>query len=82
MQPTIYEGGRWAVFMSFIALILSGFSLYETSLKQAKPAIHVGGIIQYAQDTLQPADVFIVPVTIRNSGARDNASGRVQHQRP
>lgn len=71
MQPTIYEGGRWAVFMSFIALILSAFSLYETSLKQAKPAIHVGGIIQYAQDTLQPADVFIVPVTIKNSGARD-----------
>lgn len=71
MQPSFYEGGRWAVLISFVALILSAFSLYDTTLKQAKPVIHVGGVIQYAQDALQPADVFIVPVTITNSGARD-----------
>ncbi len=57
--------------ISFIALIMSGLSLYESTLKRAQPAIHVGGVIQYAQDTLEPADVFIVPVTITNSGARD-----------
>ena len=71
MQPTAYAGGRWAILISLIALIMSAFSLYETTLKQAKPAIHVGRVIQYAQDTLQPPDVFIVPVTITNSGARD-----------
>lgn len=71
MQPAVSEGGRWAVIISFIALIISAFGLYETNLKRPKPAIHVGGVIQYAHDTLEPADVFIVPVTITNSGARD-----------
>jgi hypothetical protein len=70
MQPPFSDRGRWTFIISFIALISSVFSLYETTLKQARPAIHVGGVIQYAQDTLQPADVFIVPVTITNSGAR------------
>lgn len=71
IQPAVSEGGRWAVIISFIALIMSAFSLYETNLKRAEPALHIGGVIQYAQDTLEPADVFIVPVTITNSGARD-----------
>lgn len=71
MQPAAADGGLWAVIIAFVALVMSAFSLYESNLKQAQPEIYVGGVIQYGQDTLEPSDVFIVPVTITNSGARD-----------
>src|SRR5262245_47346611 len=29
------RGGGWAVLISFVALVMSGFSLYETTLKRA-----------------------------------------------
>jgi hypothetical protein len=71
MPPYPYEGGRWAILISFLALALSLFSLYETVLKSADPQIHLGSVVHYARDFLQPADVFAVPLTITNSGARE-----------
>jgi hypothetical protein len=70
-RPPYFEGGRWAVLISFVALLFSGISLYETILKQPRPVLHVGGIMHYARDPVSGADVFAVPVTIANQGARD-----------
>ena len=64
------EGGRWAVAISLLALALSFWSLYETVLKQARPALHVGAVMYYARD-LEGTEAFAVPVTITNHGARD-----------
>jgi hypothetical protein len=70
-RPPYLEGGRWAVLISFVALVFSGISLYETILKQPRPVLHVGGIMHYARDPVSGADVFAVPVTLANQGARD-----------
>lgn len=63
------DGGLWAVVMSLLALILSFWSLCETVLKQAWPALHVGAVMYYTRD-MDGAEAFAVPVTITNSGAR------------
>jgi hypothetical protein len=67
--------------VSAIALLFSGFSLWETSLKQADLSVYVAGVVTYARDNnaslaILPSggfEVFAVPVTIANSGARDAA---------
>jgi hypothetical protein len=69
-MPVHFESGRWAVLISLIALLLSGFSLYETVLKQAQPVLHVGAVMHYARDA-DGVEVFAVPITITNHGARD-----------
>jgi len=64
-----------------VALVFSAFSLWETSLKQAELSVHVPGVVTYARDTTDSAEitpsggfeVFAVPVTIANGGARDAA---------
>jgi hypothetical protein len=70
-RPAHLESGRWAVLISFIALVFSGISLYETILKQPQPALHLGGIMHYGRDPVGGGDVFALPVTIANLGARD-----------
>jgi hypothetical protein len=62
------HGGRLATALSAIALIFSGFSFYESSLKSADLAIYVPPMIHYARDG--DNDVFNVPVTITNDGAK------------
>jgi hypothetical protein len=69
-MPVHSEGGRWAVAISLLALVLSAFSLYETNLKQARPVLHVGAVMYYARDP-EGVEAFAVPVTITNRGARD-----------
>jgi hypothetical protein len=67
--------------ISAIALALSGYSLWETSLKQADLGVYVTGVVSYARDTAEDEhirppggfEVLAVPVTIANSGARDGA---------
>ncbi len=68
-----------ATFISATALVFSGFSLWESSLKQAELSVYVTGVVAYERDLtadeyIQPAggfEVLAVPVTIANSGARD-----------
>ncbi len=75
------EGGRIAAIVSLIALIFSAYSLWETSLKQAELNVYVTGVVTYGRDSsdddfIRPArgfEVFAVPVTIANGGARDAA---------
>ncbi|PPD07634.1 MAG: hypothetical protein CTY28_09180 [Hyphomicrobium sp.] len=64
----VSHGGRLATALSAIALIFSGFSFYESSLKSADLAIYVPPMIHYARDG--DNDVFNVPVTITNDGAK------------
>jgi hypothetical protein len=80
---TALVGGGKAVatVISGVALLFSGFSLWETSLKQAELNVYVTGVVGYerdlsADDYILPAggfEVFAVPITIANSGARDGA---------
>ena len=42
------EGGKLAAILSLFALALSGYSLWETSLKQAEVQVFVPPVIQYA----------------------------------
>jgi hypothetical protein len=62
-------GGLSAVVFSLLALALSFWSLYETVLKEARPAPHVGAVMYYVRDA-EGVEAFAVPITITNQGAR------------
>jgi hypothetical protein len=62
------HGGLFATLLSAVALLFSGFSYYETSLKTASLDVFVPPMIHYARDG--DNDVFNVPITISNDGAR------------
>jgi hypothetical protein len=74
-------GVRLPTIISALALVFSGYSLWETSLKQADLGVYVTGVVSYVRDTsedehIQPSggfEVLAVPLTIANSGARDGA---------
>jgi hypothetical protein len=74
------HGGVTAI-VSVLALTFSGFSLWETSLKQADLSVYVTGVVSYGRDASDSTDVMpaggfevlAVPVTIANGGARDAA---------
>lgn len=58
---------------SVLALVVSGVSLWETALKQPQLKLYVGETLSYTRDPWGSYEVFVVPVTITNSGARDGA---------
>lgn len=62
------HGGMFATVLSGVALLFSGLSYYESSLKTADLAVFVPPMIHYARDG--DNDVFNVPITIANDGAR------------
>lgn len=61
------HGGRFATILSGVALVISGMSYYESALKTADLSVFVPPMIHYARDG---RDVFNVPITISNEGAR------------
>jgi len=65
-------GSGWtSAVIAAIALIISGYSLYETSLRRPKLRLFVPRVIQYASPyTNSNFEVLGIPVTIANSGAR------------
>ena len=63
-------GGLQATLLSAFALVLSAFSLYEASFKTADLEIFIPPVIQYARDGGGDTEVFVVPITVTNSGAR------------
>lgn len=63
-------GGLHATILSAVALVLSAFSLYEASFKTADIEIYVPPVIQYARDGGGDTEVFVVPITVTNAGAR------------
>lgn len=58
---------------SMIALVVSGVSLWETVLKQPSLKVYVGESMFYTRDPWGSYEVFVVPITIVNSGAQDGA---------
>lgn len=56
---------------SMLALLFSGISLYQTVLKQADLHLFVPDTISYTRDPNGSFEVFVVPVTVANAGARD-----------
>lgn len=57
--------------VSVLALVMSGFNLFQTVLKQPKLHLFVPETISYTRDANGSFEVLVVPVTIANSGARD-----------
>ena len=62
--------GRFAAIVSAVALLFSGYSLYETALKRADLRLYVPPVIEYAHPSRGPFEVFNIPITITNRGAR------------
>lgn len=64
------RGNRLATLVSAFAFAFSGVSFYETVIKQPKLSVFVPPVIQYGQDGGGDAEVFAIPITISNDGAR------------
>jgi hypothetical protein len=65
------DGGKLAVLVSAIALIFSGYSLWDTSLKAADVHAFVPPVIQFSAPYQNSNfEVLAVPVTLTNEGAR------------
>lgn len=68
---TRFSGGAAATIVSAIALVFSGFSLWETSLKSADIRVFVPRVVEYAapyQNT--NFEMIAIPVTLANEGAQ------------
>jgi hypothetical protein len=61
------HGGTLATVVSAVALGFSGLSYYDSTLASAALTVYVPPMVHYARDG---ADVFNVPITISNDGAR------------
>ena len=80
-QALTHREGLATTVVSAIALLFSGFSLWESSLKQADLSVYITDTVSYARDVSGGYDVrqaggyevLAVPVTIANGGARDGA---------
>ena len=66
-------GGWMTAAVSGMALIASGLSLWESTLKQPDIKIYVSENMHYTRDPYGSYEVLAVPVTIANGGARDGA---------
>ena len=65
------EGGKLAAVLSLFALLMSAYSLWETSLKQADVQIFVPPVIQYTSPYQNSNfEAIAIPVTMTNEGAR------------
>jgi hypothetical protein len=65
------EGGKLAAVLSAVALVFSGYSLWETSLKRADVRVFVPAVIQYSAPYQNSNfEMIALPVTLTNEGAR------------
>ena len=66
------HGGLWATIISAFALLFSGYSFYESVLKAPALSVYVPPQIAYTDPDrpTSPFEVFILPVTLANDGAR------------
>jgi len=64
-------GGRIAAIISAVALVLSVYSLWESSLKQADLHVFVPPVLQYAAPYQNSNfEMIAIPVTLANEGAQ------------
>ena len=68
----ISHAGLFATIISAFALMFSGYSFYETVVRSADFAAYVPPRIAYTDPNSpeHPFEVFIVPLTLANDGAR------------
>ncbi len=66
------NAGIFATIISAFALLFSGYSFYETVLRASDFAVYVPPRIDYTDPNSpdHPFEVFIIPVTLVNDGAR------------
>lgn len=64
------HGGMFATILSALALAFSGLSFYESALKTADLEVYVPPVIHYARDSGGDVELFAIPITIVNDGAR------------
>jgi hypothetical protein len=64
------RGGWLATAFSAVAVGLSCFSVYVTTLQGAKLEVYVPPAIQYGRDAGGDTELFAIPITIANAGAR------------
>ncbi len=69
-----------AALVSALALLFSGISLYQTVVKQAQLHMFLPDTISYTRDPAGNFEVFALPITITNSGARDGIVSSLQLQ--
>src|SRR5262249_19610276 len=73
-KPFSQGGAGWLnIVVSGAALLASVVSLWESTLKQPDLKLYVTDNIYYTRDPWGSYEVVAVPVTIQNSGARDDA---------
>jgi len=65
-------GGRLATIVSALALVFSGYTYYESVMRAPKLAVYVPPGMEYTDPDRpdNPFEVFIIPVTLANDGAR------------
>ena len=64
------RGNRLATLVSAFAFAFSGVSFYETVIKQPRLSVFVPPVLSYGQDEGGDLEVFAIPITITNDGAR------------
>jgi hypothetical protein len=62
---------RWPGWVSIVALMFSGISLYVTVLKPAALSIDVGIVGHVSWDKATKAEMIALPLTVTNEGAHD-----------
>lgn len=72
-----FSGGLGATLLSAVAVLFSGYSLWDTSLKSADLRVYVPRVISYAAPYNNTNfEVISIPVTLSNEGAQ---AGTVLH---
>ena len=66
------SGGLLATLISALALAFSGYTFYESVLRAPELAVYVPPGIEYTDPDRpdNPFEVFVIPVTLANDGAR------------
>jgi hypothetical protein len=69
---------RTALGISIVSLLRSAWTLFETALRQPKFTPYAAGNWKYGRGTVTNDEIFIVPITIDNHGARPGAILRIE----
>ncbi|MCH9807504.1 MAG: hypothetical protein K0U74_07220 [Alphaproteobacteria bacterium] len=64
-------GSFMTAIASAVALLFSAISLYHSVLKQPELDVHMSQVVHYTRDANGNFEVFAIPITIANHGARD-----------